>query len=156
MIQKEYGNTPWIRAASCYMRTLIFVQEQKISPTKEFDSFDTDTTNYLVAYYNQNPIATARFYHKDHLLFPGCLCVHKNWRYKGLGSKLLMELEIRGKLANCHTSIISCQKQTIPFFEKLDYQVFGHPYIDSGHIWFTLKKELTNYQLEKIYQLEHI
>ncbi|MGX4685878.1 GNAT family N-acetyltransferase [Vagococcus sp. JNUCC 83] len=143
MIQIIFNNNPWNKAAAFYLRTLVFVQEQGISPKSEFDALDIDSTFYLVIYHDSAPIATARYQQDDeHTLRPDRLCVHKGWRQQGIGRRVILELEQIGKKQHCTLSRIHGEKQAIGFYKKLGYQVVSDEFIEDGIICVLLEKKL--------------
>lgn len=143
MIQIVFNNAPWNKAAAFYLRTLVFVQEQGISPKSEFDALDIDSTFYLVIYHDSIPIATARYQQDDeHTLRPDRLCVHKGWRKQGIGRRVILELEQIGKKQHCTLSRIHGEKQAIGFYKKLGYQVVSDEFIEDGIICVLLEKKL--------------
>lgn len=144
MINVQFSKQQWVKAASFYLRTLVFVQEQKISPKAEFDAFDTDDTFYLVIFHNNEPIATGR-YQQDSpdVVRPDRLCVHPSWRQKGLGRRVILELEHQGRHNHCTLSRIHGEKHAIPFYEKLGYTVVSGEFIEDGIICVKLEKNLS-------------
>lgn len=143
LISVSFSNSQWVKAASFYLRTLIFVQEQNISPKVEFDAYDSDQTNYLVIYYNQTPVATGR-YQQDDLttVHPDRVCVRREWRKKGIGRRVILELEQAGRRNNCTLSRIHGEKQAVPFYKKLGYEVVSDEFIEDGIICVKLEKKL--------------
>lgn len=143
MIQIIFNNAPWNRAAAFYLRTLVFVQEQGISLKAEFDELDVDSTFYVVIYYNNSPVATARYQQDDEkTLHPDRLCVDKSMRKQGLGRRLLLELEQIGHKQHCTLSHIHGEKQAIGFYQKLGYKVVSDEFIEDGIICVILEKKL--------------
>ncbi len=143
LITVIFSNKQWVKAASFYLRTLVFVQEQNISPKAEFDSLDTDHTNYVVIYYQQTPIATGRYQQDDATTVrPDRVCVRREWRKKGIGRRVILELENLGRQNNCTLSRIHGEKQAIPFYQKLGYSVVSDEFIEDGIICVKLEKNL--------------
>lgn len=143
MISVIFSNKQWVKAASFFLRTLIFVQEQNISPKAEFDYYDSDQTNYLVIFHNNIPIATGR-YQQDNLttVRPDRVCVRQEWRKRGVGRRVILELEQAGRENNCTLSRIHGEKQAIPFYKKLGYEVVSDEFIEDGIICVKLEKNL--------------
>lgn len=143
MISIVFDNRQWVKAASYYLRTLVFVQEQKISPKAEFDAYDSDQTNYLVIFYDKTPIATGR-YQQDDLttVRPDRVCVKREWRKKGIGRRVILELEQQGRHNKCTLSRIHGEKQAIPFYEKIGYHVVSDEFIEDGIICVKLEKNI--------------
>ncbi len=143
MITVIFDNQQWVKAASYFLRTLVFVQEQKISAKAEFDAYDSDQTNYLVIFNHQYPIATGRYQQDDlKTVRPDRVCVKKEWRKKGLGRRVILELEQQGRKNKCTLSRVHGEKQAIPFYEKLGYQIVSDEFIEDGVICVKLEKKL--------------
>lgn len=144
MIQLVFNNTQWNKSAAFYLRTIVFVNEQRISLKMEFDEHDSDETNYLVIYHDHSPIGTARYQQDDSkTLRPDRLCVHPRWRKQGIGRRLLLELEFIGKQNKCSISRIHAEKQALPFYKKLGYVPVSDEFIEDGIICIKVEKSLT-------------
>lgn len=143
MISVVFSNHQWVKAASFFLRTLVFVQEQNISPKAEFDMYDSDQTNYLVIFYGQTPIATGRYQQDDlRTVRPDRVCVRREWRKKGIGRRVILEIEQLGRQNNCSLSRIHGEKQAIPFYKKLGYEVVSDEFIEDGIICVKLEKKI--------------
>ncbi|MGY3766562.1 GNAT family N-acetyltransferase [Vagococcus vulneris] len=144
MFSIQFNNEPWVRAAAFDLRTAIFVNEQGIHPTQEFDEHDTDDTEYLVLFdKNKMPVGTSRYVQDDAVtLRIDRLCVDEKWRYKKVGSRLVLETEHRGRRNGCLISKVHAEKHAVPFYEKLGYSRTSDDFIEDGIICQKMEKEL--------------
>jgi predicted GNAT family N-acyltransferase/predicted HAD superfamily Cof-like phosphohydrolase len=70
------------------IRKEVFVVEQEVSETDEFDEFESTSTHYLL-YYHQQPVAVCRWRHIGDKIKFERFAVLKNYRNMGFGSMLL-------------------------------------------------------------------
>ncbi len=123
------------------IRITVFVKEQGF--VDEEDALDTLAT-HLVAYENDKPIATCRFFKEqggeDFIL--GRLCVLKEKRGAGVGARLLSEAEKGAKALGAKCLKLHSQYHARAFYEKCGYKQVGEIELEQGkeHIW--MKKEL--------------
>ena len=117
------------------IRTNVFVEEQGF--VEEFDSLDKIST-HLVLYDNGKPVATGRFYTENNNdYYIGRLSVIKEYRGRGLGSKIIDEAERIIALKGGKAILLHSQCQAIPFYKIHGYQPFGESDFDEDrpHQW---------------------
>lgn len=61
---------------------------------------------------------------------------------KGIGRRVILELENIGRQNNCTLSRIHGEKQAITFYQKLGYSVVSDEFIEDGIICVKLEKNL--------------
>jgi len=71
-----------------FIRRKVFVEEQNVNPDEEYDEFE-DTASHYLLYYNEKPVMTARWYATEKGIKLGRFAMLKEYRGKGVGSKLL-------------------------------------------------------------------
>nr|WP_038023161.1 GNAT family N-acetyltransferase [Tetragenococcus muriaticus] len=141
--QTYFGNNTWIRAAAYYLRYQVFVLEQKIAPSLEFDEKTNTIHNYLVVLNQKEPVATIRFdIYKNHTISPDRFCVAKSVRNQGIGSSLLNDFEKKALGLGYKYSLLSAEKQAIPFYQKNGYQIASEEYLEDGIFCVQMKKTL--------------
>lgn len=139
----HFGNERWNQAAALALRYEIFVLEQGISLKDEFDLLDTEDRNYYVVYEDALVLGTIRYQKKNaYTLQPDRLCVKKEHRKRGIGEKLLILLEEKGRQDNCTHSILSAEINAITFYEKLGYQVQSDHYLEDNILCVEMGKIL--------------
>lgn len=133
----------WNQAAAFYVRMEVFVLEQGIALEEEFDAFDRDDTLYLVLYDENKPVATGRYLKIDaDTIRPGRIAVLPSHRGRGLGKRIVEEMEAVAKKEQCTTSVIHGEMTAAPFYEKLGYVKVSEPYYEDGALCVTLEKRL--------------
>lgn len=139
----HFGNERWNQAAALALRYDVFVSEQGISLKDEFDQLDTTDRNYYVAYEDDLVLGTIRYQKKNaYTLQPDRLCVKKEYRKKGIGEKLVLLLEDKGRQEHCTHSVLSAEVAVIPFYERLGYQVQSDCYLEDGILCVEMGKAL--------------
>ncbi len=138
-----FGHTPLITGACFYLRYEVFVLEQKIAPSLEFDDLDESDVPYFVLMEKNQPIATMRYLHKDEVsIQPDRFCVSKTYRKKGVGSRLLAAAEKQGLKDNRSRSFVIAEVSAQVFYEKNGYQVISEPYLEDGIWCVSMEKRL--------------
>ena len=113
---------PHLRA----VRTVVFIEEQLVTPEFEWDDIDANAVHLLAMLENQ-PIACLRIIDYTKI---GRMAVLKEWRGKGVGMTLL-----RKAIATCqqHGSKrvkLSAQTHAIGFYEKAGFVQVSDAYCD--------------------------
>lgn len=113
------------------IRRAVFIQEQHVAESDEWDGQDEIHVHYL-AFYNQEPVGTARFrIDPDGEGKIGRFCLLKQARGKGFGQKFLSALVQDMKHDKTLTLIkISAQTHAVSFYEKAGFVVTGGEYLD--------------------------
>lgn len=116
-----------------FIRSKVFLEEQKIDPKDEFGEADFDYKYYLVTKDN-NPVGTLRIKNIDeNNVKIERFCILKEYRNQGIGSSLLHYVE--KKLSQKHTPIaitLDAQKQAIKFYENNGYKQNSNIFLEAG------------------------
>ena len=143
----HFGNERWNQAAAFALRYEVFVIEQGISSHEEFDLFDTAEKSYYVIYNDSIVIATARFQVLNkNIVQPDRLCVKKEYRRKGLVTKLLTEIEYDALQQGISTILLSAETTALKFYQKLGYVSSSKEYYEDGLRCIQMRKNLNNAQ----------
>lgn len=130
-----FGMDRWLQAAAFSLRYEVFVLEQKIAPTLEFDILDTPERQYLVMFDDQLPIATLRYQAFDsETIQPDRFCVKSQYRHQGIGTALLHYYEELAKSDGYQKSRLSAEETALTFYQRLGYQQISTRYLEDG-IW---------------------
>ena len=115
------------------IRIKVFVIEQQIPWQWEFDRYDESAIHLLVEFNNQI-IGTGRLYQSenDFEYKLGRMSVLKEFRGKGLGTKILKQFEIIAKEKNISEIYLEAQSDKLDFYLKEDYVIKGNEYIMDG------------------------
>jgi len=130
-----------IRLASCKadleeairIRTIVFVDEQKVPPELEVDGLDHDekTDHFLIAQEGK-PIGTARIIKCGKIAKIGRLAILKEQRGKGLGRKLMEFMIAYCKESGFDEITLGAQCDALGFYEKLGFAAHGPVFLDAG------------------------
>jgi predicted GNAT family N-acyltransferase len=110
------------------IRTKVFIEEQEIPEEEEYDGKDSICIHYL-AFFNDNPVATARVRSVENKAKIERVAVLKNYRGYGIGKALM--LHILNEVTGVKEIVLSSQENAIKFCEKLGFEVYGDPYYDA-------------------------
>lgn len=115
------------------IRIKVFVIEQQIPWQWEFDLYDESAIHLLVEFNNQI-IGTGRLYQSenDFEYKLGRMSVLKEFRGKGLGTKILKQFEIIAKEKNISKIYLEAQSDKLDFYLKENYVIKGNEYIMDG------------------------
>lgn len=104
------------------VRQIVFIDEQGFKD--EFDDIDKIST-HLVAYDNNKPIATCRFFwsNEKNAYLIGRLAVVKDYRGKALGALMIAKAEEIIKSKGGKAIELHSQEQAMGFYEKQGYSV---------------------------------
>jgi len=139
----QYLLTNWAThsEALTHIRVEVFVQEQQVPLTDEWDGKDADAIHFLVQANEGTAIACARLLIEGQLLHIGRVAVLKPWRKQGVGHKLMeFVLDKCARLYPGCRIYLHAQTSRVAFYERLGFCVSGEEFMDAGipHIemWF--------------------
>ena len=110
------------------IRTTVFIEEQHVPADLEWDEFDTQSIHFL-AFHNNKAIATARLKPDGQI---GRMAVVKDYRYKGIGKKLLTTVISRAENTGFSMIYLHAQKKAINFYKQFNFINNGEEFIDAG------------------------
>ena len=118
------------------LRKKVFVEEQGFCD--EFDETDKRAIHFVL-YLNETTIATCRIFagEEKEVYILGRLCVLKEYRGKGIGSRVLMAAEDKVKELGGKKLSLHSQYQAREFYQKLGYSEYGEIEYEQHcpHIW---------------------
>lgn len=119
------------------IREQVFIQEQNIPVTEEWDAEDA-VSLHVVVYDQDQPIATARLLQNNSI---GRVAVLKSYRGQGTGKLLMQQIIQQAKHEQREFLKLSSQVHAIQFYAGLGFTVQGEEYLDCGipHIDMYLK-----------------
>lgn len=147
MKRQVFGNSPWLQAAAFYLRYQVFVLEQGIPPSLEFDELDTQQPDFFVVFNQDCPIATIRYQadvKRPDWIRPDRFCVAKDYRRQGLGRQLLLDYEEKAQKVGFLGSVLSAEVSARFFYETLGYHISGEPFYEDGILCITMEKRFEN------------
>lgn len=110
------------------IRTEVFVQEQGVTQEEEYDGKDAVCSHYL-AFFNGNPVGTARVRYLENKAKIERVAVLKNNRGYGIGKALMVY--IIDDISGVKEIVLSSQTSAIKFYEGLGFETFGDEYYDA-------------------------
>ena len=129
---EEYA--PQIRA----IRDEVFIQEQGIDPTLEFDGCDADALHALITIDGQ-PVATGRLLNDGHI---GRIAVLAAYRDQGVGAQVVRSLIKEAELQGYARVYLGAQVHAVDFYRKLGFVPFGDEFIEAGIPHLAMEKNL--------------
>jgi predicted GNAT family N-acyltransferase len=111
------------------VRTEVFIEEQNIPESEEWDADDADADHALARTTAGEPIATGRLTPDGRI---GRMAVVKAWRGQGVGAAILRHLIERAAARGMRRLSLSAQTYAIPFYARAGFAVSGAEYLDCG------------------------
>lgn len=110
------------------IRRQVFIEEQNVPETLEWDGLDTDAIHVLGAL-NGEPVGTGRLLDSGQI---GRLAVLPVARQQGLGSALLQELILTARDSGLPRVFLHAQIQMLDFYRRRGFSAFGADFMDAG------------------------
>jgi predicted GNAT family N-acyltransferase len=120
------------------VRRAVFIEEQNVPESIEFDGRDPDCFHVLASDTKGCPVGTARMDGKGKI---GRMAVLHDYRRRSIGRKMiraLMDYGRKNAITNFH---LSAQITAIEFYKKMDFEPSGKQFLEAGikHINMKLK-----------------
>ncbi|MFM1912610.1 MAG: hypothetical protein RIR51_448 [Bacteroidota bacterium] len=104
---------------------------------------DDDHAIHLIAIQDEQVLGAARMHYAENYAQIRCVAIDKNHQYKGIGKKLMLELEKIAKTNNIQKIILEARDNAIPFYEKIGFKIAKMSYLLFGTIpHFTMEKSI--------------
>lgn len=120
------------------IRDEVFIKEQNIDKSIEFDGKDDEALHVLI-YSENKAIATGRILSDGRI---GRVAVLKEFRKKGLGLEIVSSLVNQAKKKNFEKVYLDSQEDAIIFYEKLGFELSGKMFIKANINHQTMIKSL--------------
>lgn len=111
------------------MRRTVFIEEQNVPETLEWDGLDETAAHVLAANAAGSPIGCGRLLPDGRI---GRMAVLPEWRRRGVGRALLQTLLAAARNQGMTKVELSAQVNAIPFYEKAGFRVCSAIYMDAG------------------------
>ena len=129
-ITKFKSTNKALSALSMAIRQNVFVEEQNVDATLEYDGKDPEATHYLL-YYNSQPVGTARWRPTPNGIKLERFALLPEFRNKGIGSKLLervmSDVSETGKAVYLHA-----QEKAVTYYQRAGFKVEGEAFYEAG------------------------
>lgn len=128
-------------AGLIYIRRSVFIEEQDVPESLEWDGLD-DTAIHVLAYelIENTVIGTARLLPNGHI---GRMAVLPSWRRKGVGSALLQTLLAYAQQKHLYKVFLHAQLSAKGFYQHLGFTQHGEIFEDAGMPHCYMDKALT-------------
>jgi len=105
------------------IRNNVFVEEQKVDPELEHDEFDDSAYHYLL-YYNDIPVATARWRQTEKIIKLERFATLKEYRNKGIGGELVKRM-LKDVTPFKKTIYLNSQLKAVSLYERFGFVIEG-------------------------------
>ncbi len=111
------------------IRNIVFVAEQKVDRALEYEH--EEQGNFYLLYYNDSPVATARWRRTDQGIKLERFATLKEYRNKGLGSHLLKEI-MKDVLPLNQKIYLHSQIKAITYYEREGFRRSGEKFVEAN------------------------
>ena len=120
------------------LRTVVFVEEQRVPLAEEIDGLD-DQATHIVALDGEEVVATCRLLADGTTIKLGRMVVAKERRREGIASEMLRVADQQSKLLGGEQISLAAQTYAVALYEHDGYVAYGEPFPDAGieHIWMS-------------------
>lgn len=116
-------------AGLCYVREQVFIKEQGVPSTLEWDGLDQDAFHLIALTAIQQPVGTVRMLKDGHI---GRMAVLNEWRNQGIGQQLLMRIIELARPLELKQVFLAAQASAIDFYTRYGFVAHGEEYMDAG------------------------
>ncbi|MEU9299500.1 GNAT family N-acetyltransferase [Streptomyces sp. NPDC048269] len=138
--------------AACFeVRTEVFVVEQSVPESIEYDAYDADAVHVLAVGPDGVPLGTGRLLHGVAVLAKtgsedvgslGRLAVRKSARGLGVGVALVRAIEAEAGRLGLAAVDLGAQTHALGFYERLGYVAYGPEFQDAGIAHRAMRRRL--------------
>jgi predicted GNAT family N-acyltransferase len=116
-------------AALAAIRREVFVVEQHVPESEEWDGIDTACQHVMAMAADGSAIGTGRLLPDGHI---GRMAVLKPWRSRGVGSALLSELIATARSRGFSETRLHAQTHALGFYRRHGYTPLGDEFMEAG------------------------
>jgi predicted GNAT family N-acyltransferase len=127
-VRIELGDWAQLRRWAEPIRTVVFVDEQKVPAELEIDAQDP-LSLHAVAFDGERAVGTGRLLPDGHI---GRMAVLAEARSRGVGSALLTALMAEARTRGHAAAVLSAQTHAVAFYRRHGYAVVSGEYLDCG------------------------
>ncbi len=127
------------------IRKSVFIDEQQVPESEEFDQFDTlqEHCQHVLVYHENEPVGTGRVRIVDGTGKLERICILKPYRQYGLGKVIIRELEKIMQEKGITKIKLHGQTQAEGFYKKLGFQTASDEFMEDGILHVLMIKELS-------------
>lgn len=131
MLTIQSGNEATLIEQAKQVREIVFVQEQGIDASLEYDDLD-DVCTHVIGLLDSEPVTTARLRPIDSTTGKvERVATIQSARGRGYGKDIMNEVERVAKRQGLDELRLGAQLTALPFYEKLGYEAFGDEFLDA-------------------------
>jgi len=138
---------PWdeLSEAARQVRTQVFIQEQGIPESEEWDDLDTLCTHVVVSNVQGEPLATARLLPSQNgTAKVGRMAVMHAWRGQGIGAFMLQRLLQTALQRGDQEAVLHAQSQAQGFYAAQGFEARGEVFDEVGMPHIVMTKSLSH------------
>ena len=128
MLRIELCDWNGARAAASRIRTVVFVEEQRVPPEIEMDDMDAVSVHAL-AFVGGTAVGTGRLLPDGHI---GRMAVLREARAQGVGGAILERLVEEARRRGFREAVLSAQTHALGFYRKHGFAAVGAVYEEAG------------------------
>jgi len=114
------------------LRRTVFIEEQNVPENEEVDGDDPDCDHILLTV-SDIPVGAARLKYYNDFIKVQRVCVLKNYRGQGIGSKIINFIIRHVEKNDIRSSVrLGSQIHALEFYKRLGFIEFGEEYLDAG------------------------
>ncbi|ALM29748.1 GNAT family N-acetyltransferase [Bacillus altitudinis] len=127
------------------IRKSVFIDEQQVPESEEFDQFDTlqEKCQHVLVCHGNEPVGTGRVRIVDGTGKLERICILKPYRKYGLGKVIIRELEKIMQEKGITKIKLHGQTQAEGFYKKLGFQTASDEFMEDGILHVLMIKELS-------------
>lgn len=146
MTELRVGDWATLGAAARAVRTPVFIDEQGIARSDEWDALDAGAVHAVLVNRLGLPVATGRLLRGDApgVARVGRMAVLRLLRGAGLGEAVLAALEQAARARGDTELHLSAQRSAEGFYRRLGYAALGAPYEEVGIAHIAMRKRLAS------------
>jgi predicted GNAT family N-acyltransferase len=113
------------------LRNKVYVEELNVPKEIEFDEYDKIALHFIVEF-KDITIGTARLVVLGKKGKIGRVCILKEYRKKGIGTKLIKSIIKTAKKIGLEKLIVEAKVKALPFYEKIGFHSEGNEFLEVG------------------------
>ncbi|MDQ3190694.1 MAG: GNAT family N-acetyltransferase [Bacteroidota bacterium] len=141
-IEKFISSNTDLSIAAFDIRKKVFVEEQNVRAEEEFDEFENFSQHYL-AFYNEIPVATARWRHTIKGIKLERFAVLKDFRNKNIGNLILREV-LKDVIPFKKTIYLHAQLPAVKFYKREGFIEEGDLFYECNIAHYTMSHSKTS------------
>lgn len=113
------------------IRRNVFIDEQNVPEEEEIDQHEDEATHFVL-YHEGGPVGAGRFRVIDGYGKVERICVLKDARKTGAGTKIMNGIEKYAQKQGIQKLKLNAQTHAIPFYSGLGYEIISDEFLDAG------------------------